>query len=164
MILKQLPLVLATLLAGLSAGICFTWGNAVTPGIGKLDDFAFLSAFQSMNRVILNPLFLFIFFSPFLFATIGAVQHRHDSFLPLGLLIGAALIYFFGLVLVTIFGNVPLNELLDRTALTSISHRELSVLRQQFESPWKLYHTIRTWAASISFLLLVVALLFTTIN
>ena len=46
------------LLTGLTAGLCFTWTNAVTPGIGRLDDLGYLQSFQEMNRAIINPLFL----------------------------------------------------------------------------------------------------------
>ena len=35
---SNLTLFATTLLVGLTAGLCFTWGNAVTPGIGQLDD------------------------------------------------------------------------------------------------------------------------------
>ena len=45
------------LLTGLTAGLCFTWTNAVTPGIGRLDDLGYLQSFQEMNRAISNPLF-----------------------------------------------------------------------------------------------------------
>ena len=34
------------LLTGLSAGLCFTWSNAITPGIGRLDDVGYLSEFS----------------------------------------------------------------------------------------------------------------------
>ena len=54
-------LLLAILLTGLMAGIFFTWSNAVKPGIGKLSDIEYLKALQSMNRVILNNTFKFIF-------------------------------------------------------------------------------------------------------
>ena len=60
------------ILTGLSAGLCFTWGNAVTPGIGKLDDLGFLMAFQQMNRVILNPIFFIVFIGPFFLGIINS--------------------------------------------------------------------------------------------
>ncbi|MBD3661527.1 MAG: DUF1772 domain-containing protein, partial [Arenibacter algicola] len=52
------------LLTGLSAGLCFTWSNAITPGIGRLNDPGYLMSFQQMNRAIINPLFLLVFFGP----------------------------------------------------------------------------------------------------
>ena len=62
--LKSTVLLLSILGCGLTAGVCFTWTNAVTPGIGRLDDLTYLKSFQAMNRAILNPLFLAVFLGP----------------------------------------------------------------------------------------------------
>ena len=51
----------AILFTGIMAGVFFTWSNAVKPGIGKLSDLEYLRALQSMNRVILNKTFIFVF-------------------------------------------------------------------------------------------------------
>jgi len=64
--MQLIVLFLATMSTGLMAGIFFTWTNAVTPGIGKLKDIEYLSALQSMNRVILNPAFYLVFICPIL--------------------------------------------------------------------------------------------------
>ena len=53
--------ILLVLVTGLSAGLCFTWLNAVTPGIGNLDNQGYLNAFQQMNRTIINPMFFIVF-------------------------------------------------------------------------------------------------------
>ena len=58
--------ILLIVLTGLSAGLCFTWTNAVTPGIGRLDDLGFLQSFQQMNRTILNPIFFIAFTNEFI--------------------------------------------------------------------------------------------------
>lgn len=36
--IRLIVLMLSILFTGLSAGLCFTWSNAITPGIGRLDD------------------------------------------------------------------------------------------------------------------------------
>ena len=59
-----LVLLSGIIFTGLTAGLCFTWSNAVTPGIGRLDNLTFLKSFQSMNRVIINGKFLIVFFGP----------------------------------------------------------------------------------------------------
>ena len=71
--LKLTTLVLTILVTGLSAGLCFTWSNAVTTGIGRLDNFSYLSAFQQMNRTILNPVFFIVFFGPFFLKTLNTL-------------------------------------------------------------------------------------------
>ncbi|HDZ13514.1 MAG TPA: DUF1772 domain-containing protein, partial [Pricia sp.] len=70
--IKAVVLLLGILFTGLTAGLCFTWSNAITPGIGRLNDLTFLQSFQAMNRAILNPRFLFVFFSPVVLLSVNA--------------------------------------------------------------------------------------------
>ncbi|MEM9648350.1 MAG: hypothetical protein AAF969_07700 [Bacteroidota bacterium] len=93
----------AIILTGLTAGLCFTWGNAVTPGIGNLSDSVYLQSFQSMNRSILNPIFFVVFFGPVLLATMAGFTNRSESSTILWLCLVAAALYLIGLALVTIF-------------------------------------------------------------
>ena len=64
--IQNIVFIVLILLTGLSAGLCFTWTNTVTTGLAQLDDFGYLSAFQQMNRTILNPTFFVVFFGPVL--------------------------------------------------------------------------------------------------
>ena len=150
---KLLLLVTGIVLTGLSAGLCFTWANAVTPGIGRLNDFGYLSAFQAMNRAIVNGPFLLVFFGPVILLFINAFLFKSNTptfwcfFL-------AALLFFFGVALMTVLGNVPLNEVLDKTDLDSLSGSELKQLRNRFEKPWNLRHWIRTITSTLAFILL----------
>lgn len=157
--LKYSTLVLAILFTGLSAGLCFTWTNAVTPGIGKLNDIGFLKSFQQMNRAIINPTFIIIFFSPFLLNLLNIYLFKSASSTVIWLLIIALIFYFFGVVLVTIFGNVPLNEMLDKVDLSVASIDKLKTLREKFEARWNRLHLIRTITSIISFLLLIITAL-----
>ncbi|BFP41775.1 hypothetical protein FGF1_26200 [Flavobacteriaceae bacterium GF1] len=63
---SSLTLFAAILLIGGTAGLCFTWENAVTTGIGQLDDRGYLLAFRKMNRGIENPFFFIVFLGAFL--------------------------------------------------------------------------------------------------
>ena len=156
--LKFTALVLATLFTGMSAGLCFTWTNAITPGLGRLNDIGYLQAFQQMNRTILNPMFLVVFFGPFLINLLNLYLFKGNSSTFMWLLISATAIYFFGIVLVTIFGNVPLNEMLDKTDLSNTSVDQLKSLRDNFEVKWNRLHLIRTITSILSFLLLIFSL------
>ena len=157
--IKLSTLVLTILFTGLSAGLCFTWSNAVTTGIGRFDDLGYLSAFQQMNRTILNPMFFIVFFGPFLLNLVNIYLFKNTSSTIIWLLILATVIYFLGVVLITIFGNVPLNEILDKTDLSSASVEELRKLRETFEVKWNRFHLIRTLTSAISFLLLLISLI-----
>ena len=147
------------LMLGLSAGLCFTWTNAVTPGIGQLDDLGYLSAFQQMNRSIINPLFILVFFGPFFLGLINLYLYKNASSTVIWFLILAIAIYFFGVLLVTIFGNVPLNEILDKTDLGNASLEDLKQLRKRFEDKWNRLHLIRTISSAVAFLLLILTLI-----
>ncbi|WP_297692399.1 DUF1772 domain-containing protein [uncultured Eudoraea sp.] len=153
---QTIVLVLATLLTGLTAGLCFTWNNAVTPGVGQLVDMGYLRSFQEMNRAIINPIFLIVFFGPFFLHIANIFLFKTSSGAILWLVMVSAALYIIGLVAVTIFGNVPLNELLDKTDLMQASAEELKLLRDKFEVKWNRFHLIRTVSTVLSFLLLII--------
>ncbi len=154
---SNLTLFAATLLIGLTAGLCFTWGNAVTPGIGQLDDLSYLQAFQKMNRSIENPLFFAVFFGSFLVGLAAIFTNKGVSPEHFRLVTLAIGMYFLGVVVVTVVGNVPLNQMLDKTDLANSSIEQVQGLRKRFEQPWNRFHIIRILAATISFALLVIA-------
>ncbi|WP_235915006.1 DUF1772 domain-containing protein [Flagellimonas ochracea] len=150
-------LLVTTLLFGLVAGLCFTWGNAVTPGIGQLEDMGYLQAFQKMNRSIENPLFFAVFIGSFFVGIATVFINRGISPTHFWLVTAAVAIYFVGVVLITVFGNVPLNQILDKTDLINSTTQELASLREKFEQPWNRFHRIRVVSATLSFALLIIA-------
>lgn len=152
---------LSILFTGLTAGLCFTWSNAITPGIGRLDDLGFLQSFQAMNRAIINRSFLIVFFGPVILLFINAYLHRNTPPTIFWSFILAAILFFLGVGLITVFKNVPLNELLDKTVLEQLSSVELKELRTQFEAPWKRWHIQRTISSFTSFALLLIGLIYT---
>ena len=157
--IQHIAMIVLLFLTGLSAGLCFTWTNAITPGIGRLDDFNYLMPFQQMNRTIINPMFVIVFFGPSILGIINLMIHRNASSTIIWGMIIAIGIYFLGVVLVTVFGNVPLNNMLDATDLSSASPEDLKALRNTFEAKWNRLHLFRTFSASASFLLLMKSLI-----
>ncbi|GAB3017503.1 DUF1772 domain-containing protein [Cyclobacterium sediminis] len=152
----------AILLTGLTAGLCFTWTNAVTPGIGQMDDLGFLYAFQQMNRVIINPAFILVFFGPFVLNIALIYLKYQNPDRSFWVLVVATMLFILGVAFVTVFKNVPLNEMLERTDLTASTSEELKALRQKFETPWKQWHLVRTISAIASFAMLLVGLVLDT--
>ncbi len=143
------------------AGIFFTWTNAVKPGIGTLDDMTYMKAFQAMNRLILNPLFYVVFILPVLTISISTYMSFGSTKLYVfELFLLSTLLYVLGVFLITILGNIPLNDLLENTDLEKISLTELSDLRGKIENKWNNFNLIRTVSSFISFLLLVICLFF----
>jgi|TARA_B100001094_G_scaffold275391_1_gene282908 uncharacterized membrane protein len=155
---QTIILVTSIFLTGLMAGIFFTWSNAVKPGIGKLNDIDYLSALQSMNRVILNSLFLIVFIGTIISVALVPVFHFH--FYPKNifwLLILIVIIYWVGVFSVTVFGNIPLNEILDKRNLSVMNPNDLSLLRDSIENRWNNFNLIRSISSALSFLLLIIS-------
>ncbi len=155
---QTIILVTSIFLTGLMAGIFFTWSNAVKPGIGKLNDIDYLSALQSMNRVILNSLFLIVFIGTIISVALVPVFHFHIY--PKNifwLLILIVIIYWVGVFSVTVFGNIPLNEILDKRNLSVMNPNDLSLLRDSIENRWNNFNLIRSISSALSFLLLIIS-------
>ena len=157
--LQNSSIIALILLTGLSAGLCFTWSNSITSGIGNLDNYGYLSAFQQMNRTILNPTFFIVFFGPLFLGLINLYVFKNAPSSIIWLLILATVIYFIGVSLITIFGNVPLNEILDKTDLVSVNIEDLQTLRNTIEDKWNHLHLIRTISSISSFFLIILTLL-----
>ena len=150
---------LTVILTGLTAGLCFTWSNAVTIGLSRLGDFEYLQAFKEMNRAIINPTFLVVFFWPLFLHLVNIYLNRNLQNSNFWMLLVAAVLFILGIGIVTVFGNIPLNEMLDKTNLNTASATDLQLLRNKFEYRWSNFHLIRTIASIGSFALLVFALL-----
>lgn len=157
---KAIVLIFATLFTGLLAGVFFTWTNAITPGIGRLSDINYLQAFQYMNRTIINPLFYIVIISPLILSPLAAYLYKNSNAFILKALIGASVLYFLGVFVVTIFANIPLNKMLDNLQLSNISLEQARIFRDKYEDRWNNLHLIRTITSTTSFILLIVACLY----
>jgi uncharacterized membrane protein len=146
----------AILFTGIMAGVFFTWSNAVKPGIGKLSDLEYLRALQSMNRLILNKTFIFVFAGAIIAVALVPIFYLH--LYPKNvfwLFICTFIIYGIGAFGVTIFGNIPLNETLDKASLETFTSEELKLLRTSIEGKWNKFNLIRSASSILSFILLV---------
>ncbi|SEI39183.1 Uncharacterized membrane protein [Dyadobacter sp. SG02] len=156
----NLFLLVTALASGLIAGLFYAYSCSVNPGLGALTDAGYLAAMQSINRAILNPVFFFSFIGTVLLLPLSTYQHFGTGS-RFYLLLGATLVYVIGTFGVTVVGNVPLNEALDKMNLTGASARELAAYRLRFEGPWNKLHAIRTYASVISFIMVILACLTT---
>ncbi|MBO6607194.1 DUF1772 domain-containing protein [Psychroserpens sp.] len=157
--LEAIVVYISILFTGLTAGLCFTWTNAVTPGLGQLNDLGYLQAFQQMNRSIINPLFILVFFGPLISHGLTIYLKFQNADNVFWIYVAAAALFILGVLFVTIFKNVPLNTILDGTDLANISSEDLKALRQKFETPWNQWHLVRTVCSIASFALLLYGLL-----
>jgi uncharacterized membrane protein len=102
---------------------------------------------------------MIVFMGPTILLIINTYLFRNNS-TAFWLFLVAAILYFVGIGLVTVFGNVPLNEILDKSNLDALSKVELQELRNKFEQPWNRWHIIRTFSSFMSFVLLVIGMLY----
>jgi len=74
-------------------------------------------------------------------------------------LLAATIIYLIGTFGVTIFGNVPLNNALDRFDLESATEEETALQRANFERRWNNLNTIRTVSSTLAIMLVIISCL-----
>ena len=155
--MTNIILIITASLTALIAGLFYAYSCSVNLGLGRLADKEYLAAMQAINRAILNPLFFASFMGTLLMLPLSTYlnyREAHDT--RSILLLFATLIYAAGTFGVTMFGNVPLNNVLDKFNITTALAGEISAKRIMFEKPWLLLHNIRTVAAVISLILVII--------
>lgn len=142
------------------AGLFYAWSISVTPGIGKINDESYLRAFQSMNRAIINPLFIIVFMGLVVLLIYTAYLYYGTSHTTrFWLTLSAAVLYIGGVMIVTFAGNIPLNNSLEALKIDTMSADQMAAFRSGLEGKWNTLNTIRTVSSSVSFLLLILACL-----
>ncbi|UFU02491.1 DUF1772 domain-containing protein [Ruania suaedae] len=126
--MAELHLLGARLLTGLLGGLYLGFAVAVLPGLARLDDETYVKAFNHINAVIVNPLFMVVFLgSPALAATLPLWDRSPSVIAAAGLSLAA--------LISTLVRNVPLNNELAA-----------GCPRESFESRWTRWHHLRTCA------------------
>ena len=155
-------LILAAFLCSLVAGFLFAFAAVVMPGIRRLDDGAFIRAFQVIDGVIQNnqPLFLIVWVGsmPVLLAAavVGAwALNGADRVLMLV----AAAVYFLCVHLPTVAINIPLNNALQKLDAGAMTEPTQKRARDEFEARWNRWNALRTGCASITSFALMLLLL-----
>ena len=163
--MNTIILMLTTLSSGLMAGLFYSWSISVTPGLKRLGDENYLQAFQSMNRAILNPAF-FIFFMGLviLLPLLCYLYYKSPVSAEFWYTLSATILYMAGIIVVTFFGNVPINNTLEVLKIESMTSEQMASFRLGFESKWNNLNMIRTICSSLSFVLLIMACVENTSN
>ncbi len=145
---KNMLLVLTTLTVGLTAGLLFGYQVSVIPAFRELSDTAYITAFQAINRAILNPAFLLVFLGAGGFLVAVTYQERRS--MRFRYLLVALSLYAIGVLGVTFAGNVPRNDALAAFPTQTATLAEQHTARTNFEGPWNDLHIIRAVAATVS--------------
>jgi uncharacterized membrane protein len=149
--------VLAALGSGLIGGIFFAFSAFVMTALSRLPAQAGISAMQSINVAVLNPLFFGVFFGTAALSALLAIVAILTWSEPgaLYLLLGS-LLYLNGPLGVTMLRNVPLNNKLAAIKPGSV---EAASVWKQFLSSWTAWNHVRTitaLAAAASFIMALV--------
>ena len=155
---RTLTLALATLTAGLIAGVYYAYAVSVNLGLAAQPDASYIATMQAINEKIENPLFFLSFFGAALFVLMALGVHFRPRSERFWLVALACLFYIGGSFLLTVFVNVPLNEELARVA-TDASPGELARARAAYEGPWNFWNGVRAVFSMLAFLVLVIACL-----
>ncbi|NBD95109.1 MAG: DUF1772 domain-containing protein [Gammaproteobacteria bacterium] len=137
-------------------GIFFAFSNFVMGALARIPPPEGIRAMQSINVVVLNGGFLSVFAGTALLflvlGTLGVLQWNsgHGPYL-----LGASVAYLVGTWLLTIAGNVPLNDHLARQAPETEAAEQAW---QQYLERWTRLNSRRTGAAILASLLLLLAL------
>ena len=148
-----IPLVgtIALLGSALVGGVLFAFSSFVMKALARMPSSEGIAAMQSINIVIINPSFLSAFLGT-AFLSLGVVvlmlvSRSHPSVM---FFLGGAILYFTGTFLVTIFGNVPLNEQL---AAVSATDSAAVKLWEHYLNRWTMWNHVRTTSAMLAALL-----------
>jgi uncharacterized membrane protein len=158
MSVKRLLLSAAATTVGMTTGVMYCYQTAIMPGIGRLTDREFIAAFQAMDKEIVNPVFVGpVFLGGGALLVAATVAHR-DEPRRFGRLATASVVYFAGVVAVTMAGNVPKNNTLADFQVASSTIQQAAAARQQFDGSWNRLHIVRTLASVASLVVLSIAM------
>ena len=140
---------LSALGSGLTAGVFFAFSNFIMKGLAALPGAQGANAMNAIGITVINPLFMSILFGTAV-STAGtavlALAGENDAGLPW--LVAASIIYFAGVVVVTMACNVPLNN-----ALAAAEHREeadLAAVWRRYVRRLTTWNHVRTIAALLA--------------
>jgi uncharacterized membrane protein len=160
----QLCLMIFTLSSALVGGLLFAFSSFVMRGLDQAGPAAAITTMQGINRTVFTPWVMIPFMgtAPFgLILTILAWT-MEVSGSPILITLAAA-IYIVGVVGVTAFGNVPLNEALDKVDVDQAKdHQQDDLLApkwQQYFASWTRLNHLRTFLAYVAALLAMLGLI-----
>ncbi|WEX08957.1 anthrone oxygenase family protein [Chelativorans sp. AA-79] len=151
--------ILSLLLSGAIFGFFYAWVCSTMWGLDAADPTIAIEAMQAMNASVRNAVFAPAFFGTPVVLTMTAALAFQAGFRRSALaFLGAALVYFFGGLLLTMVVNVPMNEALARIDVPADSTEAQGIWRD-YSDPWKFWNTARTAASGVSLMLTGIAIL-----
>lgn len=145
----------ATVSVGLMAGTFALYAHTVMPGLAKTDDRTFVTAFQAIDRAIINPWFIGLTFGAALGSTVlSAVAYAGKP--GFAWVLVACLCYAIA-VAVTFFVHVPLNNAIKAAGDIATSADAAQIRRQFDETRWVAWNLVRVVTSLAAFVCLLKA-------
>jgi uncharacterized membrane protein len=145
-------------LAGGMAGLFYAFSVSVMPGLDGIKSAQAVSAMQSINRKIQNPVFLTAFLgTPFAALLTGVLLLLDEQASAAVIFFLAAAAYVLGSFLPTAVINVPMNNALDAASVPA-DVSEADRLWAGYSPRWTRWNHVRTVACLVSLLLVGLAL------
>lgn len=160
MTFEKIILISGGTLTGLLAGLFYAFSVAVVPALREVPAREHLHVMQAVNIKIKNPVFFVTFFGPSVLLPFAAYLNREESQLPL--LVAASALCILGVNGVTIAGNLPLNDTLEKVDVSQLSESEAEQMRQDYHgflSAWMRFHHLRTFSATAATVLIFIVCL-----
>jgi uncharacterized membrane protein len=147
----------ALLGSALIGGVFFAFSSFVMKALARVPSPEGIAAMQSINVVVINPAFLGAFMGTAVLSLgvvgLALLRWSHPSAL---FFVGGAVFYVAGTFLVTMLGNVPLNNRLAAVSATAPAARGLW---DHYLDRWTMWNHVRTAAAMAAALLYIVGLM-----
>ena len=149
--------VMAVMGCALIGGIFFAFSSFIMKSLARLPASEGIGAMQSINVVVLNRSFLGLFMgtAAIALAIIVNALMQWGTTASLLFLLGA-ISYLVGTFLVTMAGNVPLN---NRLAAVPAQDASAEPVWMHYLHRWTIFNTVRTVAAAAAALLFVLGLM-----
>ncbi|WP_312745613.1 anthrone oxygenase family protein [Sphingobacterium multivorum] len=158
--LQDIILALATIFSAIISGLFFSYTFSVNLGLQKLNDKAYLTAMQNINKEILNSAFYCCFLGAPILLLMATILFFDLSSPKFYLILVACLSYIIGVIVVTGTQNVPLNNQLASIDLSISPEKSLRLARDAFEKPWVFWNNIRTCCSLLTLTCLIINLVF----
>ena len=136
-------LVAAAVTSGLLAGVYLFYAHTVMPGLGRLDDQGFVTAFQALDRAIVNPWFMASGFLGAPVLTALALARTWGE--PAAAWVASALVLTVAAMVVTARVHLPRNDALKAAGdPRELLRAELAAARAGFdEVRWARWNLLR---------------------
>lgn len=155
--LAQFMGIVALLGSALIGGIFFAFSSFVMKALARVPSSEGIAAMQSINVVVINPSFLGAFMGTAVLSLGMVVLVLADGSHPSAMFfLAGAIFYLAGTFLVTMLGNVPLNDQLASLSSTDLSASELW---KHYTNRWTMWNHVRTIAAMVAALLFTLGLM-----